>query len=116
MFKWLFGKKNDTGEKIPVNISPDDVIQMMQSSEKYTILDVREQHEYRAGHIKGAVLVPLGQLPKRTHELRNDRVIVTVCQSGRRSAQAAKILRSQGFQNVRNMVGGMSNWPGKVAK
>lgn len=117
MLDWLFGKKNKAEKSaVPADISPQEVLDMMQSGEKFTVLDVREQHEYRAGHIKGAQLIPLMELSKRTHELRDDTLIVTVCHSGRRSAQAAKLLRSQGFEHVRNMTGGMMNWPGKVAK
>lgn len=117
MFEWLLGKRRPTadGTSKSNNIAPADVLNLVQSGAKVTILDVREQQEFRAGHIKGAQLIPLGQLGKRTHEIRDDRPVITVCRSGNRSAQAARLLRSKGF-DVQNMSGGMSQWPGKVAK
>ncbi len=119
MLEWLLGKRRTTpasGSKAKSNnISPADVLNLLQAGTKVTILDVREQQEFRSGHIKGAQLIPLGQLAKRTHEIRDDRPVITVCRSGNRSAQAARLLRGKGFE-VQNMSGGMSRWPGKVAK
>ena len=117
MFEWLLGKRRPTadGTSKSNNITPADVLNLVQSGAKVTILDVREQQEFRAGHIKGAQLIPLGQLGKRTHEIPDDRPVITVCRSGNRSAQAARLLRSKGF-DVQNMSGGMIQWPGKVAK
>ncbi|AUW95583.1 hypothetical protein BXT84_12560 [Sulfobacillus thermotolerans] len=96
-------------------MTPSEVLELLAQGEKIVILDVRMQHEYRQGHIKGAQLIPLSELPKRTHELRNNATIVTVCHTGRRSAQAARLLRAQGFV-ARNMVGGMTKWTGRVVK
>ncbi|MHB1610660.1 MAG: rhodanese-like domain-containing protein [Sulfobacillus sp.] len=116
MFEWLVGKKREQKSSGSLtHISGQEVLEMIQSGIKLTILDVREQHEFRAGHIKGAQLIPLMQLSKRVHELRTDHLIITVCRSGNRSAQAARLLRGHGF-DVRNMHGGMLRWPGKVAK
>ncbi len=117
MFEWLLGKRRNTAGSMSKsnNIAPTDVLSLLQTGAKVTILDVREQQEFRAGHIKGAQLIPLGQLAKRTHEIRDDRPVITVCRSGNRSAQAARLLRSKGFE-VQNMTGGMNQWPGKVAK
>ncbi len=116
MLEWLIGKKRgQANSSSPTHISPQEVWDMIQSGVKVTILDVREQHEYRAGHIKGAQLIPLMHLSKRLHEVRNEHLVITVCRSGNRSAQAARLLRTHGYE-VRNMRGGMLQWPGKVAK
>ena len=76
------------------------------------ILDVREPPEFTGplGHIRGAILIPLGQLAQRAAELARDRPVVAVCRAGSRSAQATVILRQAGFTDVANLSGGMLRW------
>lgn len=76
------------------------------------ILDVREPDEYAGsfGHIDGARLIPLGQLPAQIDTLNTEKPIVTVCRSGGRSAQAFVLLKRAGFENVANLTGGMIHW------
>jgi rhodanese-related sulfurtransferase len=73
------------------------------------LIDVRESHEYRSGHAPGAKHIALGALERRFKEIPKEREILVICQSGMRSAQAAKILASNGYQVV-NVSGGMTNW------
>jgi sulfur dioxygenase len=75
-------------------------------------LDVREPNEFEGplGHIRQAILIPLGELAERTGELARDRPIVAVCRAGSRSAQATVILREAGFTDVANLAGGMLRW------
>jgi glyoxylase-like metal-dependent hydrolase (beta-lactamase superfamily II)/rhodanese-related sulfurtransferase len=76
------------------------------------IVDVREQDEFRGplGHIEGAQLIPLRELPARAGELARERPIVAVCRSGARSAQAVVLLQKAGFKDVANLAGGMLRW------
>src|SRR5437899_6263040 len=76
------------------------------------VLDVREPQEFVGplGHIRGAILIPLGELAERAGELTRDRPIVAVCRAGSRSAQATAILREAGFADVANLAGGMLRW------
>jgi sulfur dioxygenase len=76
------------------------------------ILDVREPEEFTGplGHIKDAVLIPLGELAQRASELSHERPIVAVCRAGGRSAQATVILQQAGFKDVANLTGGMLRW------
>ena len=76
------------------------------------IVDVREPDEFDGalGHLPGALLVPLGELQKRTGEIDQSRPIVTVCRAGGRSAQAALMLQQAGFKQVANLSGGMLRW------
>ena len=76
------------------------------------IVDVREPDEYTGalGHIRGAQLVPLGQLAQRAGEIDRSRPVVTVCRAGGRSAQAVVILQKAGFEKVANLAGGMLRW------
>jgi phage shock protein E len=76
------------------------------------ILDVREESEYSEGHIPGATLIPLGQLPDRLSEIPANKTVIAVCRSGNRSGKATNLLRTQGFDNVHNMQGGMLAWSG----
>ncbi|MDH4061922.1 MAG: rhodanese-like domain-containing protein [Aquincola sp.] len=76
------------------------------------IVDVRETVEFDGplGHIPGAMLIPMDQLPARLAELDRSRPVVTVCRSGTRSAQAAVLLGKAGVSNVANLAGGMLRW------
>jgi rhodanese-related sulfurtransferase len=76
------------------------------------ILDVRTRQEYAAGHLPGAVHIPLHQLQKRSRELAQfqDRPILIYCATGNRSTVAAKILIDQGFEQVGNMRHGIVDW------
>lgn len=73
------------------------------------LIDVRESHEYKAGHAPGAKLISLGVLERRLKEIPLEREVLVICQSGARSEQAAKLLSSNGYK-VTNVSGGMVNW------
>jgi glyoxylase-like metal-dependent hydrolase (beta-lactamase superfamily II)/rhodanese-related sulfurtransferase len=83
-----------------------------ENMERVRILDVREPDEFTGplGRIRGATLIPLGELAHRTGELAHDRPIVAVCRAGGRSAQATAILQQAGFERVANLAGGMLRW------
>src|SRR6266480_4061621 len=70
------------------------------------MIDVREDHEWRAGHAPKARHVPLGRLPVRLAELPQGRTYITVCRSGARSRRAAAMLARAG-RDVANLSGGM---------
>jgi rhodanese-related sulfurtransferase len=74
-----------------------------------TILDVREDYEWTAGHIAGSVHVPLSQLPGRAADIPTTDPLVVVCKVGARSAQVAAWLASQG-RDVANLAGGLDAW------
>ena len=76
------------------------------------VVDVREREEYDGplGHIRGARLIPLSELPSRAGELAMDKPVVAVCRSGARSAQAVVLLSKAGFADVANLAGGMLRW------
>jgi len=76
------------------------------------VLDVREDDEYKAGHVLDAKQIPLGKLKERIGELEKYRnvPIVVVCRSGIRSATACVILGKQGFAQAHNLTGGIMAW------
>ncbi|HSP19929.1 MAG TPA: rhodanese-like domain-containing protein [Myxococcaceae bacterium] len=80
--------------------------------EEVELVDVRSRVEFEGelGHLEGSRLVPLDELRGRMEELRTSRPIVLICQTGKRSAMAATILRKGGIQRVASLAGGMARW------
>ncbi|MFC8503264.1 rhodanese-like domain-containing protein [Pedococcus sp. NPDC057267] len=74
-----------------------------------TVIDVREPGEYVGGHVPGAVLVPMGQLPSRVPELDRSRPLYVICASGNRSLAMTDYLRRAGF-DAWSVAGGTSAW------
>ncbi len=78
-------------------------------AEGVTVIDVREPHEYEEGHVPGATLIPLGEVPDRVDEVPGDRTVYLVCAVGGRSGRAAEFLAGQGMDVV-NVAGGTKAW------
>jgi NADPH-dependent 2,4-dienoyl-CoA reductase/sulfur reductase-like enzyme/rhodanese-related sulfurtransferase len=70
------------------------------------LLDVRNLVEYEAGHVTGALNIPLDELRFRLDEVPRDRPLIVQCRSGFRSHLALRILRDRGWSDVRNLTGG----------
>jgi rhodanese-related sulfurtransferase/rubrerythrin len=98
-------------------MTPDEARKFMEGSkpDTYTLLDVRQEVEYEQDHIPGARLVPLSELPDRFDELDKEQPLLVYCASGGRSMAAAGLLQGQGFEDVNNLVGGISSWEGEGA-
>ena len=91
------------------DISPADLLKHQSS---VLVVDVRQPEEYTGelGHIADSRLIVLNTLPQHLAELPKDQSIVFVCLLGGRSSQATAYARSQGFEHVYNMTGGMKLW------
>jgi rhodanese-related sulfurtransferase len=74
------------------------------------LLDVREPEEWTAGHAPDAHHVPMMEVPVRMAEVPTDTEVVVVCRSGGRSGQVVSYLMGNGWDNVRNLDGGMQSW------
>ena len=74
------------------------------------LLDVREPDEWEAGHAPGAHHLPMMEVPARMAEIPSDTEVVVVCRSGGRSGQVVSYLMANGWENVRNLDGGMQSW------
>lgn len=98
----------NSSTSVPAEISISEAAALR--NEVAFILDVRQPEEWEQVHIPGAVLIPLGELPNRIQEVPQDQRVVVVCRSGNRSAQAADLLRSKGYDLVSSMAGGMNQW------
>jgi rhodanese-related sulfurtransferase len=89
----------------------DDPRQVFERRNEYQILDVREPGEWQAGHIDGAIHIPLAQVMAGAEQGKLDpsRAVVAVCRSGNRSELAALMLQARGFE-AHNLQGGMEAW------
>ncbi len=76
------------------------------------VLDVREDNEYKTGHIVNSVHIPLGRFKDRLSELDKykGKPIVVACRSGHRSGQACSLLKKGGHENIYNLRGGVMAW------
>jgi hydroxyacylglutathione hydrolase len=75
-----------------------------------TVLDVRTEKEWNAGHIEGAIHIHGGKLQERFADVPRDKPVAVVCGSGYRASIAASFLKREGYEDVTNVVGGMTAW------
>jgi adenylyltransferase/sulfurtransferase len=106
-------RKQPATSAVP-EISVEELKAKMDAREPFVLVDVREPHEYQICRIEGARLIPLRQLSQRLRELERDADIVVHCKSGIRSAKAVESLAKAGFQNVKNLAGGIIAWSDKI--
>ena len=109
--------KETTNQPAYMNITQDEAKKIMDSQEGYVILDVREQDEFDAGHIPGAILIPYGSIEEKAPSMLpdKDQLILVYCRSGRRSKIAAQSLEKMGYTNIKEF-GGIIDWPYEVEK
>ena len=115
----IFAACGQTGkivkESVYMNITAEEAKVLMESETGYIILDVREQDEYDAGHIPGAILIPYTRIEEEASEKLTDKdqLILVYCRSGRRSKIAADALVELGYTNIREC-GGILDWPYEI--
>ena len=90
-------------------VARHDLIDSM-TADRVTVLDVRSQAEWAAGHVPASLNFPLGELEQRLDEVPRDRPIVVHCQSGARAGMAAALLRARGVPGVSVYGGGVADW------
>ena len=92
-----------------------DVRKMMDDGAPLVVVDVRERHEFEAGHLEGAVHIGKGVIERdvEKHDFADDARIVLYCGGGYRSAIAAKSLQDMGWTNVASLWAG---WRGILAE
>ncbi|SIT75858.1 rhodanese-like domain-containing protein [Edaphobacillus lindanitolerans] len=92
-------------------VDADGLKEMLGDKDKQFI-DVRTPAEYKGRHIKEFKNIPLNTLQAKQASLDKSKEAVVICQSGMRSAQAARLLKKAGFDRVTNVRGGMGAWNG----
>ena len=111
-FCGIRGEEKPVESKFP-EMQVEELKRRLDAGDDLFVLDVREPHEYQICNING-YLIPLGELPKRVHELDSSREIVAHCRSGVRSGKAVDFLRQAGFKKVHNLAGGILAWADRV--
>src|SRR5499427_118777 len=91
-------------------ISVQELKAKMDAREMFDLIDVREPFEFEIARIDRAKLIPLGEISERANELAREQTFVVHCHSGRRSAEAVRLLKQRGFANVYNLEGGINAW------
>lgn len=94
-----------------MDITVQELQERLEQGETINLIDVREEYEYEDFNL-GGTLIPLGEIPDRLDEIKHlrDEEVIVHCRSGKRSESAQKFLQSQGFSNVRNLIGGVLAW------
>ena len=116
MLMILTGCGGQVMENSYLQITQEEAKNMMDANPDAIILDVREQDEYDAGHIAGAVLLPVGTISKDTAAEaipEKDSVVLVYCRSGNRSKTASAILVELGYTQVYEF-GGINTWQYEV--
>jgi rhodanese-related sulfurtransferase len=99
------------------NITVEELKQRIDAGEEIHLVDVREPHEREEFNI-GGVHLPLGKIQTmetETIEDLKDKEVICYCRSGNRSMMAAMMLEQMGFENTKNLVGGMLAWKDKFS-
>lgn len=92
------------------DISVEKLSQLKKDKKDLMILDVRTPDEYAVCHIEGATLVPIQELAGRLSEVPKDKLVVVHCHHGGRSKRAVAFLKTQGYEDVKNLDGGIDQW------
>ncbi len=95
----------------------ETVKQKLDAGEEILLLDVRTAEDYvgEQGHVSGSVLIPVEELEKRLSEIEGfqEKTVVTICRTDKRSAKAAQILAKHGFADIHVVRNGMTSWNDK---
>ncbi len=106
LWPWISRRASGLNE-----VAPMAAVQLI-NRKNAVVLDVREQDEYRAGHITGAKNFPVASIEKRAGELKKylNKPVLISCASGARSHTACTALRKLGFQDLHVLAGGLGAW------
>jgi rhodanese-related sulfurtransferase len=98
--------------QLPIDIDVRTVKEMVDSGQKFVLLDCREPGEVATARIAAAVHIPMREIRARLMELGPDKIgrIVVHCHHGGRSLRVTQFLRQQGYDHVQNMAGGIDAW------
>ena len=91
-------------------ISANDLKAMLDRKEDVSVLDVRRQKEWEAGHIEGAIHIFVGHLMEKLSQIPKEKPTVVHCSAGYRSGLAASLLLRAGYNEVYNVAGGIDAW------
>ncbi len=87
-----------------------ELARQLEADSNLLVLDVRQPKEWAGGHIAGALFITGSQLPERLEEVPRSRPVAVICGTGYRSTATASLLKQQGYQGIRTVMGGMRAW------
>jgi len=91
-------------------LTPEQVLQKLDSEQAPLVVDVRKPAEFGVAHIPGAINIPLAELDKRIDELRQDNGVLIYCINGSRTRKAEPIVYANGISNVYHLDGAFQGW------
>ncbi|MFZ5825510.1 MAG: sulfurtransferase TusA family protein [Bacillota bacterium] len=106
----------EKGRLYPHELTNVELAALIEEGQAPLIIDVREEHEYQAGHLPGAVHIPIDQIEQGVAGLDRGAEIAVICRTGRRSDYACQIMSKNGCIHVKNVVPGMSEWTGPIER
>jgi rhodanese-related sulfurtransferase len=111
VFRYAFGKEKEEWSEV----TSDELNERFESDPPALLIDVRSEDEYNAGHLTGAMHIPMLELESRISEIQEyrDKEIVTMCPGGGLSLVAVDILQEAGFSDVKSLRGGTDDWANK---
>ncbi|MPQ45361.1 rhodanese-like domain-containing protein, partial [Clostridium tarantellae] len=114
------GKSKQASSKASVskNISIEESKKLIDDNKVDLILDVRDEKQFKEGHLPKATLISYKEVKNKISELKNfkDKPILIYCNSGKKSADSIKILEENGFNNIFHMVDGINKWHYEIEK
>lgn len=110
------GAAKEAGTADETTIDGENLAARLAAGDAPGLLDVRQPYELEAGMLPGAVSIPLDELEMRLEELDRGREWVVYCAIGMRSERAAAFMRSRGFAQAKNLIGGTAAWMGPMER
>lgn len=95
-------------------LSPVEAASSIKSNPNLKVIDVRTVGEFEAYHIPIAENIPMHLIPNKIVEMNKSETYLIICEHSVRSLQVCQFLESQGFENIINIDGGMSEFPGEI--
>ena len=102
--------------KLPKSISAKELNELLNSSDKIQIVDVREHFEWDICHIEGALNIPMNLIVESIDKISKEITTVVMCHHGVRSMNVILYLESIGYKNLINLQGGIHAWSTDVDK
>ena len=97
------------------DIDVETLARMRADGTAHTLLDVREPAEIAICAIEGSLAIPMQTVPQNLATLPRDHTLVVLCHHGGRSGMVVNFLRKNGFDNARNLAGGIDEWARRIA-
>lgn len=97
------------------DIDVETLARMRADGTAHTLLDVREPAEIAICAIDSSLAIPMQSVPQHLGTLPRDRPLIVLCHHGMRSGMVADFLRRNGFDNARNLAGGIDEWASRIA-